>query len=260
MDIRVCIPSYRRPKACKVTKYIRWATIYCCETEADGYREGNPSVEIHAMPQGVQGHISRVRNYILDTNQGCDVLIMMDDDVWTIGGYEKKKRFKIPGENVRAWIEKYTWLAIEFGCKIWGLNLNSDYQCYREYTPFSLRSPILGPFLAVIMPFKEIRYDERFILKEDYDFCLQVLNRYRKILRLNKFHVDCDRGLSGQAKPGGCGAFRNLITEKKQFDLFRKKWGSKIVRVDRNERSHAKNKKSKKFDFNPVVHVPIGGV
>jgi hypothetical protein len=33
----------------------------------------------------------------------------------------------------------------------------------------------------------DIRYDERIPLKEDYDLSLQHLNKFRKVLRFNKY-------------------------------------------------------------------------
>ena len=149
-------------------------------------------------------------------------------------------------------------LAQEFGAKVWGVNLNPDKQSYREYTPFSLLSVILGPFM-VHLP-HELRFDERMPTKDDYDMAIQQLNRYRKILRLNKFFYVNKMAGSGSGQIGGQAACRSVKREFLQNELLKKKWGRKIVRSDNNNRSHTTEKKKSFADINPVVMVPIRGV
>ena len=99
-----------------------------------------------------------------------------------------------------------------------------------------------------------IRYDETLPLKEDYDLAIQHLNEYRGILRLNGYHYICEQSTN----KGGCASIRNRQREKEQFDLLQKKWGSEIVREDTSNKG--KTKKVKKFDYNPIVKVPIKGI
>ena len=82
---------------------------------------------------------------------------------------------------------------------------------------------------------------------------LQVLNKYRKNLRLNMYHYVCEQA----TLKGGCADYRNVEREKKQNDLLQNKWGNKIVKFDNSNKS--KNKK-KTFDINPIIKVPIKGV
>ena len=57
---------------------------------------------------------------------------------------------------------------------------------------------------------------------------------------------------------GGCAVYRTTLREQEQFDLFRLKWGSKIVQTDKGGK---KNKaKKKQFDINPVIKIPINGI
>ena len=51
---------------------------------------------------------------------------------------------------------------------------------------------------------------------------------------------------------------QNRQREKEQFDLLQRKWGSEIVREDTSNKG--KTKKVKKFDYNPIVKVPIKGI
>lgn len=257
MRISVCSPSYRRPEGVLTLKYLPFAKIYVAPEEAEEYRRFNPRATIVVCPEGVQGSLCRVRNYILDQEfkKGADVVVLLDDDLKGIYYWEKCERQEITADEFLWFIEKYSILAMELGAKFWGVNLSQDKQLYREHTPFSTVSPICGPF-QVFLKDCDIRYDERLPLKEDYDLSLQHLNRYRKILRLNKFFYICKQS----EQKGGCAAYRNIEREKEQLSLLRKKWGSGIVRVDRNRRSHNLSKEKMVIDYNPVIHVPIKGV
>ena len=158
----------------------------------------------------------------------------------------------IESEDFLNFLEKYTLLCFEFGYKLWGVNCNSDSLSYRHYSPFSMSSIILGPFCVHLK--NDIRYDEALPLKEDYDLAIQHLNEYRGILRLNGYHYICEQSTN----KGGCASIRNRQREKEQFDLLQKKWGSEIVREDTSNKG--KTKKVKKFDYNPIVKVPIKGI
>jgi sensor c-di-GMP phosphodiesterase-like protein len=135
------------------------------------------------------------------------------------------------------------------------VNVSDDKQSYRENAPFSTVSYIGGPF-QVFLKGNEIYYDERLPLKEDYDMTLQQLNKYRVVLRANKFFYSVKQ--SEQA--GGCATYRNLEREKKQLEMLQKKWGKKIVRIDNNNRSHNLKKEKTKIDYNPIIKPPIKGI
>ena len=117
---------------------------------------------------------------------------------------------------------------------------------------FGCNSYISGSFSGFIDPV--LRYDENLPLKEDYDMTIQQCNKYRRVLRLNMFHmIKNDHG-----NKGGCANYRTLEREKEQYELLLGKWGSKIVRRDKGSKSDGKKKAS--YDINPIINVPIGGV
>jgi hypothetical protein len=101
----------------------------------------------------------------------------------------------------------------------------------------------------------ELRYDERFSLKEYYDMLIQQINRYRRVFRVNKwFYVK-----KGAQQKGGCAAYRNIEKEIGQIEALQRKWGYDIVKFDKGSQNH-KTTKKKNFDINPVIRIPIGGV
>ncbi len=182
-------------------------------------------------------------------------MVITDDDLQGVYYWEGNKRNLMDADRLLAVVEKFTIMAMEIGAYLWGFNLNQDKQVYREGSPFATVSSILGPFTAHLKG-TEVRYDERFLLKEDYDLFLQHMARYRITLKVQKYFYICKQS----EQIGGCATQRNLKKEKEQFELLRAKWGPEIVRRDENPRSHNRKKKKVREDYNPLIYVPIKGI
>ena len=258
MNIMICCPSYKRPNVKSFDFFGNLLNVFVAEKEYNDYIEQNKQFKknIIKVDNKYQGNVARIRNYILDycNKKNVDVCVIVDDDLKYIGYYQNGIITKLKQEQIKSFIEKYTFLCEGFGFKLWGVNLNKDKQLYKAYTPFSTTSVILGPFCCFLKG-NETRYDESLPLKEDYDIALQNLNKYRGILRVNKYHYDCEQSTN----KGGCATYRNIEKEKEQLYLLQKKWGKNIVKIDSSDRSHKCNK-GKKIDYNPVIKVPIKGV
>lgn len=255
MKISVCCPSYKRPKV-KTLDYLPFCKVYVDNKEYEEYKKQNKGgANIISVPDGIQGNLCRIRNYILDKELAeNDVCLIIDDDLGGIYYFEKLEEHKVSADEFLEFIEKYSIMADDIGAKFWGVNCNSDPQCYREYTPFSTTSYIGGPFQCFLKG-NDLRYDETLPLKEDYDMTLKQLNKYRVVLRINKYHYKCEQSTNA----GGCASYRNIEREKEQLSMLQNKWGTKIVKIDKSDRSHS-SKKIKKIDYNPVINVPIKGV
>lgn len=248
--MKILSPSWKRSSICTSHNYFKNLEYVVSESQAEKYSESNLPIVI--CPDSAQGNVSRVRNWILDYVKDEDVLIV-DDDLKSLSRYEGNKLTKMCGSEADDFIEYGFEIAKEFGVRMWGINIIQDKGAYREYTPFSLKNVILGPFGGFINC--PIRYDEDLPLKEDYDYCLQALNKYRKILRINFVHYNCDQ----HTNLGGCAEYRTIEEEQDQFVLLRKKWGGDIIKQDDNSRV-TNRKKQVSYDINPIVKVPIGGV
>lgn len=262
MKISVCSPSYKRPKV-ETLKYIPFCKVYVDGKEYDDYVKANPGFEknIVRCEDGVQGNVARVRNYILDKEfeQGADAVVMVDDDmegmyIWQ-GDEENKKiyRRRLSTEELLPTFEKYSVICQELGFHYWGAQCNMDMLSYRQYSPFSLCSFVGGPFSAFIKG-NECRYDEDLPLKEDYDMTIQQCDRYRGCLRVNFLMYNVKQ--SEQA--GGCATYRSMLREKEQFEMLQKKWGKDIVKEDGSNKG--RTKKAKRFDYNPIIKIPIKGI
>jgi len=112
---------------------------------------------------------------------------LLDDDIKQFGYYENLALYLMTEQEVYNLFENNFRMTEDAKTKLWGVNLQSDKKFYREYSPLSLSSVILGPCMGIIKD-KDIRFDERLGLKEDYDYSIQVLRKFRKVLRFNKYH------------------------------------------------------------------------
>ena len=256
LDIRVCIPSYKRPYV-ETLEYIPYAKVYVDEGEFEEYKEQNPEGNIISVPKGIQGNVSRIRNYILDVNfeDGADAVAIIDDDMKGMYRWENNKSVLIETDEYMHFLQKFSILARDMGVYLWGVNINQDKQVYREYSPFSTLSFIGGPF-GVFMRGSGLRYDEALPLKEDYDMTLQHLNKFRKVLRVNSHFYSVKQS----EQTGGCATYRNYKREEEQLQRLIDKWGSKIVKRDTANRSHNLSKKKTQIDYNPIIKVPIKGI
>jgi hypothetical protein len=263
-EIVICCPSYKRPRV-ETLSYLPFCKVYAAPEEYEKYLDANPkhNENIIKCDKGIQGNVARVRNYILEKEfeNGADVVCLIDDDMKGIFHFEMSEdktyayeKVKLRKEQFFDFLYRYSVLCEEWGYKMWGVNCNSDSMCYRHYSPFSTTSIILGPF-CVFLKGNECRYDEELPLKEDYDMFIQNCNKYRGVLRLNKYHYSCRQS----EQKGGCAIYRNMEREKEQFELLRKKWGSNIVRLDRSNKGRTKKEK-KYIDYNPIIKIPIKGI
>lgn len=250
MSVEILAPSWKRADICSSHKYFPKLKYVVCKSQEQSYID--KGLPVLTCQDKDQGNVSRVRNWILDYADGGDVCIV-DDDLRYLGIWEGNVHRKMLKEEVEEFIELGFLLAKEFDVKLWGVNLIRDKGAYREYTPFSLKNVILGPFGGFTNC--DLRYDENLPLKEDYDLSLQLLNKYRKILRINHVHYICEQ----HTNLGGCAEYRTIEKEKDQFSLMEKKWGTKIVTRD-DGASNTGRKRQATYDINPVIKIPIGGV
>lgn len=237
----IYVPSYKRANNCLTAANYKSATICVHQFEAEEYRKNYPN-PVMVLPDEIGGKgMAVIRNYILDHSPEQEI-VMLDDDIVNVGFWENEEKTILSEPELLDFIKQGFRMAKELGTALWGLNLLEDKKAYREYSPFSFSSVILGPFFGIIKD-PELRFDESLGLKEDYDYSLQVLRKYRKLLRFNKYNY-----LAGHLKiKGGCAAYRTSEKELEQRQRFIEKWGNRIVSFKKN-------------DTNPVIHCPIKGI
>lgn len=248
--MKIVIVSYKRAENVTTAKLFKPGdlVIACPESQAEEYKKHNEGFELFLVPDNVEGNIGRKRNYILDKID--DDILMLDDDIDHFGYHEystDKLYTKMTREEVLAMIEQGFRMAHEAGVVLWGISMQSDPRFFKEYTPFNMLSPVLGPFRGIIK--NPIRNDESLNSKDDYDYFLQVIHKYHKVLRFNKYYYKCGH----LTNKGGIATFRSMDKEMEWNKMLVKKWGSNVVDIDRRTQHGNKT-------VNPKIHVPINGV
>lgn len=256
MKISINIPTYGRAGNIQTFKYLPSSTFWVHEFEVEEYKKFHIGIIISVLPDKIRGNIARVRNYILKKREkDNDVVVFFDDDMSKIFYFENNKKVFLDNESdVIDLLKKYSKLAMLFGVKLWGSNIVPDKKAYMEYTPFSMLSYISASF-SCFLKGNNLYYDERFSLKEDYDMLIQQIDKYRRVLRINKLFYE----KKGVEQVGGCSSYRNVRKEIEQIKKLQKKWGKHIVKEDTKKEKNA-SKKIKSFDINPVIKIPIKGV
>lgn len=242
------IISYKRANNVLSAKWAKGATIVVPESQEAEYRKYNPKMEIMAIPDEEDGNCAKKKNAVLRRTIGEDVIII-DDDIRSIGFHEKGMIWDATEEEVLLMAENMFLMAKEAGTILWGINVEDDKKFYREYSPFSLSSVVLGPFTCIRNIDETMRFDEVIWLKEDYDFSLKVMNKYRKIIRNNKWFYEVEH----ITNEGGLVDKRKYDEEMRQLEMLQKKWGRNIVEIKRNTQ-HGN------LSINPIVRIPIKGI
>ena len=249
--MNVIIPSYKRADGLTGKDYFTMAKYCVPESQADDYMKAlGGSKRIITLPDDQDGNISRKRNWILKNIERP--LIMMDDDVRRLVYWDKRDEQYLSRpvlkEDVDFLFHEWVDLAEQFGVKLFGLAQNKDDRSFKEFLPFNLSRIILGPFSGHLE--HPLLYDESVGLTEDYDICLQHLNEYKKVLRINKFAYDCDH----RTNSGGVVSFRTLDFEVKSCKAIMLKWGKSIIQYRIPPKKHTDVLNAKK------VNVPINGI
>jgi hypothetical protein len=248
-DIHIAVPSYKRAGEVRTLKVCPTAKLYCPQSQYNEYCLHYGDESIIAVPDEQDGNVARKRNYILD-HAPSPYLLILDDDVSKIGLWDDGEKIILNSDELLYFIVKWFNIAQDLGCTMWGVNQSDDPLVYNTLRPLSLLAPILGPFNGHLNT--EVRYDENIPLKEDYDFWLASIKKYRKTLRVNKAFYIHDHG----AMAGGVVSQRTVEREILSSERMAKKWG-RLFRAGGGTGGRSDNKNRNLL--NAQVRSPIPG-
>lgn len=224
--MNIVIPSYKRWDNLVGKDYFYMAKYVVPESQSKEYIEVLGVDRVIICPDNEDGSIGKKRNWILKNIQRP--FIMIDDDVSSLRLYENKKEFTSGRRIDESELDDIFYmlfnLAEEFDSKMFGLLPLSDPGAYLEYKPFSLTSMVLGPFTGHRE--HDLLYDEEMGSKDDYDMCIQQMNKYKKVLRYNKI---CYMDAGTEKSSGGIVSYRTMEKEVDWCRKIMKKWGTKII-------------------------------
>jgi hypothetical protein len=220
--VNIVIPTYKRPHKLVGAEYFHTARFVLPESQRDAYLRVLPIGRMVVIPDEADGTITRKRNWILQ-NIGRP-LAMIDDDVRGIMHSEAgRQNIMLKPDVALDVIDRTADLAGEWGCRLFGFNVNTDGRNYQQYKPFSLTQPVLGPFSGHLD--HDLLYDPRVDMKEDYDMFLLHMARFGKVLRCNKYAYCCEHGTN----EGGIVAYRTMERERKACEAIMAKWGRSVI-------------------------------
>lgn len=246
--IHVAIKSYRRAGAVETFGVAPFAWVWVPESQGEEYRRFYGD-RVITIPDEADGNLCRKSNAILDRSP-CPWTLILDDDIDRISYFEGGERLDLEPVHFAQMIVHHFQLAADMGVTLWGINQNSDPMGHDTYQPFNLLAPVLGPFNGHLEPV--VRYDERMLGKDDYDFWLRTIIRHRRTLRANKYHYFHDHG----TKPGGFVSMRTREVELEGVRRMEERYGSRVFRAGGS--AGGKSASGKNY-LNSFVRVPIPG-
>lgn len=229
MEIIIAIPSKGRADRV-VTKELfpkENILVFAPENELNDYRKHNKDVQIVGVPDEIKG-ITKTRNYILQYMKKNKVKyhIQVDDDAEYLEEIQNEKRKKLTDyKYIYNLCQKMFILTEDIGFKLWGFRLTSGMRDYRCMSPFTTVMPVVFNIAGIIN--NDIWFDERFVVKEDYDYSMMHILKYGGVLRYNKYYI----GVTHLFNKGGCASYRNDDIETQMRNLLIKKWGKKYIKT-----------------------------
>lgn len=144
--------------------------------------------------------IQKARNAILDYFPVGAHILMMDDDVESIEklSFSGMKKVLTPMDNkeIRQFIYKGFQLAEKNKTHLWGIY--PVYNAFYMSNKISNKGFIIGSFAGIIND--EIRFDDNLPLKEDYDYTMQHILKYKKVARFDYITMK----IKHYTNAGGC--------------------------------------------------------
>ena len=168
-ELSIVIPSYKRADFLAGYDYFKTAKYVIPESQYTEYVENRDKKRFIVCPDSEDGNLVRKRNWILRNIPRP--LIMLDDDIDKVTMCEGGEYFKehgrakqqiplTPEQALDVFIQTAN-LAYQWGCHMFGFNVNTDGRNYQQYKPFSLTQPVLGPCQGHLE--HDLFYDENII-------------------------------------------------------------------------------------------------
>jgi hypothetical protein len=206
----IAVPSKSRAGLTTTNKILPSATFYVPKSEIHQYQ--SLITNVVAVPNDVQG-ITPTRNWILK-NTKEKYVVFIDDDVKTCGYVKlhERKSQKIDIKEENFWLEQFLLffkLCEQMQYKIWGVRTESAPRGTHPYKPFLFHSYVTASCMGMIND-GEYYFNEKFIVKEDYEICLRHIVEKGGILAVRYLHWENEHWTTD----GGCKSYRTVNIER----------------------------------------------
>lgn len=204
----VAIPSRGRAETLSTVELLKGLpaniTIFVDEKEdAEKYAKHH---DCKIVETGTSG-ITKARNFILDYYKEGTNVVMLDDDLRGIKTMVGSKLKALDFSQVDTLIRTGFNACVKWNTKLFGIYPIPN--AFFMSRSISVNTFIIGTFTGVIVG--DLRYDEDLELKEDYDFTLKHILKYKRAIRFNNFCVDAKH----YSNAGGCKDRRDADLEQR---------------------------------------------
>lgn len=223
------IPSKGRPRGVRTQAVLPSGIVYVPAAEASEYKAAGVR-NVVAVPDKVRG-ITATRNWILKSTRDPWV-VMVDDDV-KAQGWVRLNHANTTQEKLTeaVWIEecaKLFDLTASLKFRIWGVATMNAPRAVYPWKPILLRSYITASFMGILNDGRT-RFDERFVVKEDYELNLRCVKEDGGVVAARYLHWTN----SHWTDQGGCAAYRTQLVELRCIKLLAAMYPGMIRRITR---------------------------
>lgn len=206
----IAIPSKNRAGKTTTNKVLpNIGTFYVPESEMHQY---SYIKNVVGVPKEIQG-ITPTRNWILK-NTDERWVVFLDDDVKNCGytklhdTYSKKIEIKEEGFWAEEFLKAFD-LTEQMGYKLWGVKTEAAPRSVYPYKPILTKTYLTASCMGIVND-GEFYFDEKFVVKEDYEICLRHIVKYAGILGIRYLHWENEHWKTD----GGCKDYRTVEIEK----------------------------------------------
>jgi len=184
--MKICVPSSNRAGK-TTTHFINEAVFFVPEDQFSEYQSILQN-RIVSVPFEFFG-ITKTRNFIIDFFKDEDILFL-DDDVLECGYFKKGERINLKYEQYSEdWVKKFEEcfdICKGFGLNIWGAENGGSKFSNHILNQIDLKGSINGTILGIVA--NSYKFDERFIVKEDFDLIIRAFKKDGGFLKFNNFY------------------------------------------------------------------------
>jgi hypothetical protein len=238
VSMKFLIPSKQRPeKAKRVSDLfgVDKCIVYVHESEKEEYASVL-SCELRTHNKHGMGAI---RKQMLQENLKEEYLFMLDDDIEGIE-YKFTGRFSVDTivetEHLQEIIQNLYQASVDLKTPLFGFMSAPTPFLYTQIDMVHFSGMIAAGIGIIPELLGDIMFDERLIVNEDQDFCLQVKFYKRYFFMDNRYNFRY--GVTWTAK-GGCSTLRNNDTMIKCREILTNKYGHRVVAISgKKENQH----------------------
>jgi hypothetical protein len=236
LKILIAIPTYKR--AGNVPSLALFdpedAHLFVDTQELDLYRKEHPTAKIVEY-NGTAGLTPKL-NAILDyaRKNKYDAVFKMDDDfegmAYFADGYTQRL---VDPARIYQVIERMAVMARDARTPLFVTLGVPDIRKYKRSDPFSLFATLKIGAYGLLLD-NDLRFDERMLMKQDIDMCLQVLLNHRFFIQDNRYSFYYRPTMGNK---GGVASYRTREKEEQMMAILRKKWGEQMFGAGTSDRA-----------------------